>query len=340
VTRIVYQDIDQFAAAMRGAAGCIVRTAPAASHWWIEGIDLVSSSMQQLQTGGPFTFAGMGAADTLTFKVPLTDPGRVRINGQSLESDAFLFLHGDCPLVWTGTDACRWGTVTFPSNHTLAAHAVVTCAGESGDRALHRRTPKHFLDDVKQLIHDAAAMELAGQHALESALSAALTRALEHSSPVHPVRNAGRPQLSRSAVIAKSLALIAANPSQPLFIDDLCRATEVSERALRNIFQEYFGVGPMRLLKIRQLHEIRAALLRAQPGDTVTHIAARFGVLDPSLLARNYKTLFGESPSRTLHREPRELELMHVGWLRYASRIFREDQPSSGSPHSRDVPTP
>ncbi|WP_129649514.1 AraC family transcriptional regulator [Peristeroidobacter agariperforans] len=329
MTRIVYQDIDQFAEAMRGTAGCFVRTAPAATHWWIEGIELATSSMQQLQTGGPFTFAGTGAEGTLTFQVPLTDPGRVRINGQSLESNAFLFLHGDCPLVWTGSDACRWATVTFPSNHTLAAQAVVAFAGESVDHTVHRRTPKLFLDEVKELIDSALAAEVAGQHALESALATALMHALEHSLPVRPARNAGRPQLSRSAVIAKSLALIDANPSQPLFIDDLCRATQVSERALRNIFQEYFGVGPMRLLKIRQLHEIRAALLRSQPGDdTVTHIAARFGVLDPSLLARNYKILFGETPSRTLHRAPAESQdRMHVGWLRYASRIFQDDQP-------------
>ncbi len=32
-----------------------------------------------------------------------------------------------------------------------------------------------------------------------------------------------------------------AHEGQPLFIDDLCRATQVSERALRNIFHEFFG---------------------------------------------------------------------------------------------------
>ena len=38
----------------------------------------------------------------------------------------------------------------------------------------------------------------------------------------------------------------------------MCNATKVSERTLRNIFQEFFGVGPMRLLKVRQLREIRS----------------------------------------------------------------------------------
>ena len=91
-----------------------------------------------------------------------------------------------------------------------------------------------------------------------------------------------------------------------MFIQDLCRAADVSERTLRNIFQEYFGVGPMRLLKMRQLHEIRAALLTADPvHDTVASIAGRFGVWDFSLFARNYKALFGESPSETLRTRRR-----------------------------------
>jgi AraC-like DNA-binding protein len=57
----------------------------------------------------------------------------------------------------------------------------------------------------------------------------------------------------------------------------------------------------MRLLKVRQLHEIRAVLLRADSDrDTVSRIAARLGIWDFSLFARNYKAMFGESPSRTL----------------------------------------
>ena len=133
----------------------------------------------------------------------------------------------------------------------------------------------------------------------------AVLQALEATSHAND-RHIGRPQVSRTRVIARCLELIDASEGQPLFIDDLCTATQVSERTLRNIFQEYFGVGPMRLLKVRQLREIRSALLRADPlVDTVTKIAARFGVWDFSLFARNYRALYGEAPSETLRR-PRD----------------------------------
>jgi AraC family ethanolamine operon transcriptional activator len=179
--------------------------------------------------------------------------------------------------------------------------------------------------------------EAAAIAAVEEEVSLCLTHVLERSMKVQD-RHVGRPQFSRSRVIARTLSLIEANEGQPLFVDDLCRATQVSERTLRNIFHEFFGVGPMRLLKVRQLREIRAALLRADPQhDTVTRIAARFGIWDFSLFARNYKALFGESPSRTLRTLPSEVKARSpLSWLHYASRIFIDDMRPTADPHVDD----
>lgn len=70
-----------------------------------------------------------------------------------------------------------------------------------------------------------------------------------------------------------------ASAGAPPSTDDLSRATGVAERTLRNIFQEYLGVGPIRFLKAHQLRQIREALLAAEPtDDTVTGIATRFGI--------------------------------------------------------------
>jgi hypothetical protein len=85
----------------------------------------------------------------------------------------------------------------------------------------------------------------------------------------------------------------------------------------------------MRLLKVRQLREIRSALLRGDPvADTVTRIAARFGVWDFSLFARNYRALYGEAPSQTLRR-PRDRRVrspddgaLTPTWIGYAARRF------------------
>jgi AraC-like DNA-binding protein len=80
----------------------------------------------------------------------------------------------------------------------------------------------------------------------------------------------------------------------------------------------------MRLLKVRQLRNIHADLLRADPQrDTVTRVAARHGIWDFSQFTRSYKALFGESPSRTLRTPPSERRpLSTLGWLQYALRAF------------------
>lgn len=114
------------------------------------------------------------------------------------------------------------------------------------------------------------------------------------------------------------------NEARSYSIQDLCNETRVSERTLRNVFLEHFGVGPMRLLKARQLCAVRSALINTQPGsERVGEIARRFGIWDLSAFAQQYKQLFGELPSQTLHKSSAAFtrdEDDGATWLRFALR--------------------
>jgi AraC family ethanolamine operon transcriptional activator len=161
---------------------------------------------------------------------------------------------------------------------------------------------------------------------MEEEIMATVSRAIETSDAAELIHT-GRPRFPRGRVVAKALELIRENEGQPLHVQDLCRATQVSERTLRNIFQEYFGVGPMRLLKVNQLSEIRSALIAADPDtQTISSIVTRFGVWDFSSFARNYKALYRETASQTLRRpatHSRE-DALHPTWIRFAARKFSE----------------
>jgi hypothetical protein len=80
-------------------------------------------------------------------------------------------------------------------------------------------------------------------------------------------------------------------------------------------------------LRVRQLGEIRIALLAADPVATsVTGVAARFGVWDFSSFARNYKALYGETPSTTLNRPASARDrrnALNESWIRFAARKFQ-----------------
>jgi transcriptional regulator GlxA family with amidase domain len=165
---------------------------------------------------------------------------------------------------------------------------------------------------------DTAAITAAQDEIISLTMEALQRSALPHA------RRVGYPPYSRSRVIRTVLELMEAHAGEPLHIRDLCQATQVSERTLRSMFEEYFEVGPMRLLKVRQLREIHTALLKADPKrGSITRIAGSFGVWDFSLFARSYKALYAESPSETLQRTTDSTEpKFDVPWLRYAARVF------------------
>jgi transcriptional regulator GlxA family with amidase domain len=75
----------------------------------------------------------------------------------------------------------------------------------------------------------------------------------------------------------------------------------VSERCLRSLFHEYYGVSPIRYLQLRRLNRVRATLRDVDPAKTnVTWVATHHGFWELGRFAAAYRELFGETPSRTL----------------------------------------
>ena len=331
MSRLVFRDFDEFADSIAGVAGRFVPTARSSTEWWIDLVPAGALSLQQLQIGGSATFAGDGQSGCFTIGIPMTRPQSIRIDGQRLDTNSFIVLKQDQPFTFTGQEVVRWAGVTLPVDHPSLSPGLLEKLHAS-DGACTRTDPLR-LEQLRWLVgriccgnptidlSDPAAAKMAEQE-----VSAVAVRALERSLRLQ-LRPVGRPHLSRERVIARALELIRAHDGQPLFTSDLCRAAGVSERTLRNTFNEYFGVGPIRLLKMRQLREIRAALLAADPArETVACIAGRFGVWDFSLFARNYKRLFGESPSQTLRTAAGSSEHADdTSWLNYAVRKFADD---------------
>lgn len=122
-------------------------------------------------------------------------------------------------------------------------------------------------------------------------------------NPAKPTARTGWQETTRLANIAKVIELLQRYEEPPIKLSRLCRDAGVSERTLRSIFKEVFGVGPNRYLHIRRLHLVRVALSIANPDtESVRQIALRFGFSDSGRMASDYHRLFGEYPSETLMR--------------------------------------
>jgi len=340
MARIVYRDFDEFADAIHGVSGRVVPTARPRTDWWLQIVARGRLVIQQLQAGGPATFAGDGAARTITIGLPATPRG-IHIDGDPLDASSFVLARAGQPFTICSRDVARWVGITVPTDHAGLPPELVRAVTSSafGRRShAHARAPSAEIERALTLVvracddeRSSQLLEAAAVRAAEEELMSVAAAILEHAvSAAAP--HVGRPRLPRARIVARTLALMEESPGQPVFVADLCRAARVSERTLRNVFQEYFGVGPMRLLKVRQLSEVRAALMAAAPGThTIASVAGRFGIWDLGAFTRNYKALYGETPSATLQRPapPRRRDTAgNPTWIRYAVKRFRDDPAS------------
>jgi AraC-like DNA-binding protein len=124
-----------------------------------------------------------------------------------------------------------------------------------------------------------------------------ITASMEH---MHSGRQASR---SRSYLVKRAEQLALAYIDRPLQVSALSRSLGVSERTLRKLFNEIYGRPPSRHLRMLRLSQVRGALLSAR-GQlvTVTEIATDFGFAELGRFSVEYRKVFGESPSETLHQ--------------------------------------
>lgn len=134
---------------------------------------------------------------------------------------------------------------------------------------------------------------------VRAAIGGALEHCLRNAMPAQrPVEAAA----CRRRIVSRAEEFFRCHVGEPVSIARLSSISGVSERSLRNAFYEVCMTSPKRYLRLLQLHQVRRAL-RA-PGDaaTVTDVATLHGFFELGRFAGEYKALFGEVPSQTLHR--------------------------------------
>jgi transcriptional regulator GlxA family with amidase domain len=96
---------------------------------------------------------------------------------------------------------------------------------------------------------------------------------------------------------------LVAHPQAEVTPEALAERAGVSVRSLFLGFQKHRGVSPMKLLRELRLHRVRDELLLAAPGTTVTDVALHWGFFHLGRFSTEYRSAFGEPPSRTLTRQ-------------------------------------
>jgi len=106
----------------------------------------------------------------------------------------------------------------------------------------------------------------------------------------------------QGAAARRAATFVRAHAEQALSVDDIAAACGLHVRTLYRSFASEYRLTPKRYLLQYRLDRIRAALLVAGQGATVTTIAVDHGVTHLGRFARAYTLSFGEPPSATLRR--------------------------------------
>jgi AraC-like DNA-binding protein len=127
-----------------------------------------------------------------------------------------------------------------------------------------------------------------------------MARVLVSAQPQHPIKAS----FNRSRqLIHKAEDFCGQHPDQPLRIGQLCSELAVSERTLRDTFNKLTDTSPLAYLKTQRLNQVYHELRDSDPGEVmIKQLAYANGFSHLGHFCRDYKQLFGESPSKTIKR--------------------------------------
>ncbi|MEZ5582649.1 MAG: helix-turn-helix transcriptional regulator [Candidatus Competibacteraceae bacterium] len=128
-----------------------------------------------------------------------------------------------------------------------------------------------------------------------------LVDAYLHACP-EPMRKSGRvPNPGR--IVHAAEERFAQAGGDPLSLADLCAAAGVSKSVLYLAFHSQCGEPPLAYFHKRRLTQVRSRLLHSEPRrGAVSHAALAVGLTELGRFSRDYRRLFGESPSVTLQQ--------------------------------------
>ena len=275
-------------------------------NWVLTHLIVNNLSIQWGQAGGKAVVEGAARLGGLSIFLQTQGAAAFSGNGCRLDELSLMAVGpGDEFCLAADGSSRRWCSLFIPNGDLVGANED-TNTGRSM-RGVFQLLPqpierfRSVIQQLDQAVQQAPAAfdSAAAQQSTKQKLIQEIRNVLAEPHEDEP--SIGRHMVPREEIVRMSMDFVDQHDGEYLIVSQLAAAAGVSERTLRDAFQHYFGVAPVRYLNRRTLHQFRRALKAADPSRaTVTEIATQLGVWQFGRLARDYRLLFGELPSRTL----------------------------------------
>ena len=309
-----FRDFDAFAHSVREVECVMMLQNPTSRIWSISGVDFAGIRVQRGWLGSGNIVEGQSHSDGYVLYIPLTNGVEYSANGRILEKNAIAILEPGCEFCISTKVAHDWCSVFVPTHQFARGGDLVEPS--LGSEKMTCRVTRPNLQVANQLrTFVSQIMTVAAncsQFESAPATKCAATELLNVTSLVAGERQAGephqkgRPRFLRQEIIRRCQEKLEERDGELVHLEELAAAAEVSERTLRTAFNEYYGIGPVRYLQLRQIHRVNRALRASDPkAASVTSVLLEHGVWEFSRFASRYRRLFGELPSETLRTKRR-----------------------------------
>jgi AraC family ethanolamine operon transcriptional activator len=308
----VFHDFDAFAESIRDVDSRMMLVNPKRHIWTSSSVNLDGIDLQFGQLGSGNLVQAEVRQGGYLFYLPLTAGTEYSANGTVLPIESFAVVDPGSEICISTKAEHDWCAAFVPTE-ILAQHNVVFPSSLERTTCRVTRPNGHFANRFRSIVsqimntagncadfESTAAAEVAATELLKVAMLALGQRASDERSC------GGRPKIARQQIIRSCMEFFEQSNANPIAVSDLAAAAGVSERTVRTAFKEYFGIGPIRYVITRQLHQVYRTLAQAEPdGTTVSRILLDHGVWEFGLFASRYRKLFGQLPSQTLRTKRR-----------------------------------
>jgi len=275
---------------------------PGRRRWALRQMEVAGIHLQQGDEGSGGIAQGQSPADGYLLFLPRTAAEGQRANGVELKSDSIAILEPGSEFCLTAHADHTWYTVLVPFDRLAAQPEESRRNGRV--RHVAQGDKRHYLRLINRIF---AAVEANPSIISSGALSNAMQDLCRMSAhivghcPRQVLAVGGRPRIPRDKIIERLRRLLEASEGKSLSMAGMVTACGASERTVRSVIHEYFGVSPRRFLSVWRLHQVRKSLRAARPDDaSVTELLSRCGVWEFGRFAGQYRAAFGELPSATL----------------------------------------
>ena len=240
-------------------------------------------------------------AGRYAFIVPLAVQESARWNARPVNGNELIVCGPGSECYACDPGGTTFAIVSVPAASNTAGLASGFVRGSTSDGTVipRARDARELQQRLTRLFNKTASAGTIEPRAVRSAIGAVLDGCLKHAMAMErQVEGA----VCRSRIVRRAEEFFRRHVGEPVSIAQLSSVSGVSERSLRNAFYDVCTTSPKRYLRLWQLHQVRRALRAPLKASTVTDVATLHGFYELGRFAGEYKALFGEVPSETLHR--------------------------------------